>query len=194
MIEKPPYEITADILSLVERIGEAIGRAEAAGVSRDARLRRANRIRTIRGTLAIEGNTLSEEEISMILDGKPVAAPLRDTQEARNAIKAYDQYGRWNPASESDLLEALRVSGAGDQVSDQVSDQVAQLIAALRAGPKSAAELMGMMGLSHRPAFRKNYLHPAMSAGLVEMTRPESPTAKNQKYRLTVRGRAILRD
>ncbi len=74
MIEKPPFTITADILSLVERIGEAIGRAEAAGVSHDARVRRINRIRTIRGTLAIEGNTLSEEEISMILDGKPVAA------------------------------------------------------------------------------------------------------------------------
>ena len=40
--------------------------------------------------------------------------------------------------------------------------------------------------------FRKNYLHPAMSAGLVEMTHPESPTAKNQKYRLAVRGREVL--
>ena len=73
MIEKPPYAITADILFLVERIGAAIGRAEAAGVSRNVRLRRTNRIRTIRGSLAIEGNTLSEEEISSILDGKPVA-------------------------------------------------------------------------------------------------------------------------
>ncbi len=164
MIEKPPYAITTNILSLVERIGEAIGRAEAAGVSRDARLRRNNRIRTIRGSLAIEGNTLSEEEIAAILDGKPVAAPPRDIQ------------------------EALRVSG----VSDQVSDQVAQLVAALGTEAKSAAELMEIMGLSHRPTFRKNYLRPSMSAGLVEMTRPESPTAKNQKYRLTIRGRGML--
>lgn len=161
MIEKSPFTITADILSLVERIGEVIGRAEAAGVSHDARVRRINRIRAIRGTLAIEGNTLSEEEISMILDGKPVAAPLKDIQ------------------------GACQVFG----VSDQVSDQVGQLVAALRAGSKSAAELMGIMGLSHRPTFRKNYLRPAMSAGLVEMTHHESPTAKNQKYRLTVRGR-----
>ena len=87
MIAKPSYKITPDILFLVERIGEAIGRAEAAGVSRNVRLRRTNRIRTIRGSLAIEGNILSEEEISSILDGKPVAAPLRDIQEARNAIK-----------------------------------------------------------------------------------------------------------
>ena len=113
MIEKPPYAITADILFLVERIGAAIGRAEAAGVSRDVRLRRTNRIRTIRGSLAIEGNTLSEEEISSILDGKPVAAPLRDIQEARNAIKAYDQYRQWDPASEVDLLQAHQILMAG---------------------------------------------------------------------------------
>ena len=113
MIEKPPYAITADILFLVERIGAAIGRAEAAGVSRDVRLRRTNRIRTIRGSLAIEGNTLSEEEISSILDGKPVAAPLRDIQEARNAIKAYDQYRQWDPASEADLLQAHQILMTG---------------------------------------------------------------------------------
>ena len=85
------------------------------------------------------------------------------------------------------LLEALRI----DQGDDQASDQVARLLAALRKGPKTAAELMAEMGLSHRPTFRNNYIRPAMSAGLVEMTRPESPTAKNQKYRLTARGRGI---
>ena len=74
-------------------------------------------------------------------------------------------------------------------MSDQVSDQVAQLLRALRSGPKTAAELMAAMGLSHRPTFRKNYIRPALAAGLVEMTRPESPTVKNQKYRLTTRGR-----
>lgn len=89
---KPPYSIKADMLFRVEQIGEAIGRAEAAGVSQNLRLRRINLIRTIRGSLGIEGNTLSEEQISTILDGKPVAAPLRDIQEVRNAIKAYDQY------------------------------------------------------------------------------------------------------
>ncbi len=50
------------------------------------------------------------------------------------------------------------------------------------------------MGLSHRPTFRKNYLRSAMSAGLVEMTRPKSPTAKNQKYRLSVRGREMVEE
>ena len=72
---------------------------------------------------------------------------------------------------------------------DQAGDQVARLIAALQGGPKTTAELMAELGLSHRPTFRNNYIRPAITAGVVEMTRPESPTAKNQKYRLTVRGR-----
>ena len=60
MNEAPPYRITPEILSLVERIGEAIGRAEASGVAQDLRLWRVNRIRAIQGSLAIEGNTLTE--------------------------------------------------------------------------------------------------------------------------------------
>ncbi len=85
------------------------------------------------------------------------------------------------------ILEAIRIPQTGDQV----SDQVARLLAALRKGPKTAAELMAKMDLSHRPTFRKNYIHPAVAAGLVDMTHPESPTAKNQKYRLTARGREV---
>ena len=327
---RPPYTITPDMLSRVEQIGEAIGRAEAAGVAQDLRLRRINRIRTIQGSLAIEGNVLSEEQIATILDGKPVIAPLRDVQEARNAIEAYEQFEQWDPASETDLLrahgilmaalldapgryrrggvavmgqgrvhhvgppaarvprlmagllawlgstdehplvassvfhydfefihpfedgngrlgrlwqtliltrwkplfahipveslvrarqgeyyqairqssdegestpfvafmldtilDALRSPAVTDQVGDQVTDQVARLLAALQDGPKSTAELMAKLGLSHRPTFRNNYIRPAISAGLVEMTRPESPSARNQKYRITARGRGV---
>ena len=113
MSQGPPYRITPEMLSRVVQIGEAIGRAEAAGVSQDLHLRRINRIRTIQGSLAIEGNILSEEQISTILDGRPVVAPLRDIQEARNAIKAYDRYEQWNAASEADLLTAHEVLMAG---------------------------------------------------------------------------------
>lgn len=73
------------------------------------------------------------------------------------------------------ILDALRVPTLSDRAGDQVSDQVTWLLTALRKGPKTAARLMADMGLSHRPSFRKNYLRPAMSAGLVEMIHPESP-------------------
>ncbi len=80
-----------------------------------------------------------------------------------------------------------------DQVDDQVGDQVKRLIAALVDGPKSAAEVMAELGLSHRPTFRKNYLHPAINANLIEMTHPDSPNAKNQKYILTSKGLSIAK-
>ena len=108
-VRRPPYGITPAILGRVEEIGEAIGRAEAAAVGQDLRLRRINRVRTIRGSLAIEGNRLSEDQIATILDGKPVVGPLRDIQEARNAIEVYDRYQEWDPANEAHLLRAHEI-------------------------------------------------------------------------------------
>ena len=61
MTAGPPHAVTPSMLSRVEQIGEAIGRAEAVGVAQDLRRRRTNRIRTIRGSLAIEGNARGEE-------------------------------------------------------------------------------------------------------------------------------------
>lgn len=55
-------------------------------------LRRINRIRTVQGSLAIEGNALSEEQITAILDGKRVIAPPKDVQEARNALAVYEHF------------------------------------------------------------------------------------------------------
>ena len=93
--------------------GEAIGRAEEAALSSEPHLRPINRIRTIHSTLQSRAIPLSEEQVSTILDGKPVVAPLREIQEARNAIKAYEQYPQWDPASETDLLNAHEVLMVG---------------------------------------------------------------------------------
>jgi hypothetical protein len=43
---------------------------------------------------------------------------------------------------------------------------------------------MKKLGLTHRPTFRKNYLQPAMDAGLIERTLPDKPNSSLQKYRL----------
>ena len=325
MTGNPPYTITSNILALAERNGEAIGRAEEAAVSTDLRLRRINRIRTIHGSLAIEGNTLSEEQVSTILDGKPVVAPLREIQEARNAIKAYEQYPQWEPASETDLLSAhevlmaglvdapghyrrggVAVTGAGEvhhigppadrvphlmldllawlgstsehpliassvfhyefefihpfedgngrmgrlwqtliltrwkplfadvpvesliharqgeyydairensargestpfiaymlnailaailtpQESPQVTPQVGRLLSVLD-GEMSRQDILHALGLSDRKSLRQRYLLPALQRGYVEMTRPDTPNARNQRYRLTSRGRRM---
>lgn len=102
---KPPFSVSAKIISQVAAIAESIGRLSAAeGIP--VRLRRINRIRTIRGSLAIEGNTLSEAQITAILDGKPVIAPPREVQEVRNALHAYEQLLHWKPTKERHLLAA----------------------------------------------------------------------------------------
>ena len=80
---KPPYTLTDRIVSLVEQIGEALGRFSWSG-EQALRLRRANRVRSIHGSVAIEGNTLTEEQITAILDGKRVIAPPREILEVQN--------------------------------------------------------------------------------------------------------------
>lgn len=77
------------------------------------------------------------------------------------------------------ILKVLRIPVPDDQATGKEADQVARLSAALRGSPKATTALMTDLGLSHRPTFRKNYLHSARSAGLVEMTRLGSPSAKN---------------
>ncbi len=108
MSYQPPYTITPVIVSLIAEIGEALGRLSMVH-GNTLRLCRVNRIRTLRGSLAIEGNTLSEEQITAILDGKPVIAPPREIQEVRNAITAYERMDRWQPHLERDLLQAHRL-------------------------------------------------------------------------------------
>lgn len=104
---QPPYTLTGAIVGLVADIGELLGRFEALREREDPlRLRRVNRIRTIAGSLAIEGNTLSEAQITAILDGKAVIAPPREILEARNALAVYETLPRWNPQAEADLLAA----------------------------------------------------------------------------------------
>ena len=99
------------IVSRVAAISETIGRLSVlTDPARALRLRRANRIRTVHGSLAIEGNALSEAQVAAVLEGKRVIAPPREAQEVKNALAAYDRLGGWNPHSEGDLLGALAAS------------------------------------------------------------------------------------
>lgn len=110
---EPPYTITPAIIQLISAISEQLGRLGVLEEEQSLKLRRINRIRTIQGSLAIEGNTLSEEQITAILDGKRVLAPPREVQEARNAIKAYEQFEAWQPSNEAHLTTAHQVLMAG---------------------------------------------------------------------------------
>ena len=114
MKHQPPYTITPEILNRVAAISEAIGRLTLLiDQARALRLRRINRIRTIQGSLAIEGNTLSEAQITALLEGKRVIAPPREVREVKNALAAYDRFDTWKPEMEKDLLEAHQILMSG---------------------------------------------------------------------------------
>ncbi|PUA30223.1 MAG: cell filamentation protein Fic [Cellvibrio sp. 79] len=322
---QPPHSLTPTMLRLVSTISEAVGRLSVLEDEKNLRLRRANRIRTIQGSLAIEGNTLSEEQITAILEGKRVIAPPKEIQEVRNAIKAYEKFETWKPSSEKDLLKAHEILMAGliddagsyrkgnvgvmngdqvvhmappanrvknlmgdlfgwlantdatpliassvfhyefefihpfsdgngrmgrlwqtliltqwnplfanlpvesmvhehqseyyqainlstkktdsapfiefmlqmilniletsnslatPQVAPQVTPQVSELLIALK-GEMSRDDLQAALGLQDRKSFSERYLKPALNAGLIEMTIPEKPNSRLQKYRLT---------
>lgn len=106
----PPYRITPKIINLVSKISEAIGCYYG---QENLRLHRINRIKTIQGSLAIEGNTLNTDQITAILEGKPVIAPINEVQEIRNAITAYQLLDELNPAEVDNLLKAHLIMEAG---------------------------------------------------------------------------------
>lgn len=103
----PPFKITTRAINLIAEISAMVERFAIRMEQDDALLlRKINRIKTIQGSLAIEGNTLTESQITDIIDGKHVVAPLREIQEVRNAIKTYNLYPKLDPYSVKDLLLA----------------------------------------------------------------------------------------
>ncbi|WP_176138230.1 Fic family protein [Elizabethkingia meningoseptica] len=107
---KPPYTITDKILTLVASISEKIGEINASHLYKPAtELRKKNRIKTIQSSLEIEGNTLTEEQITALLENKRVIAPQKDILEVQNAIKVYEQLNQYNPYQLKDLIKAHAV-------------------------------------------------------------------------------------
>ena len=111
---KPPFSVSAKAINLIAKISSQLERYAIRMEQEDTlRLRRANRIKTIHSSLAIEGNTLSEGEVQAVLEGKKVIAPLKEIQEVKNAIKTYELYPNLNPFSIQDILLAHGTMMAG---------------------------------------------------------------------------------
>ncbi len=107
---KPPYKITALILEKVASISEKIGEVRTAYLSQSpAELRKRNRVKTIQSSLEIEGNTLTVEQITAILDNKRVLAPEKDILEVKNAIETYQQIESYTPYSLTSLCKAHKL-------------------------------------------------------------------------------------
>jgi len=107
---KPPYDVTTDILKYITSIAEKLGEVKANYLDKPSpQLRKHNKIKTIHSSLSIEGNTLSEVQITAILDNKRVIGPQKDINEVLNANNVYEFITRFNPHSPKSFLEAHKI-------------------------------------------------------------------------------------
>jgi Fic family protein len=107
---RPPVEITPRILQLVATVSEQLGAINSAHLNKPrAELRKRNRIRTIQSSLEIEGNTLTEKQITALLNNERVIAPPKDILEVQNAISIYDQLAELDCYSEKSFCFAHEI-------------------------------------------------------------------------------------
>jgi len=107
---KPPYEITSEILKHITSISEKIGEVNAKYlIKTNPTLRKQNQIKTIHSSLSIEGNTLTEEQITAILENKRVVGPEKDILEVLNALEVYKNINKLKPYNEKDFLKAHKL-------------------------------------------------------------------------------------
>lgn len=106
----PSFKITNKILALLQSIAHELGVMSGAKIALPPiKLRKNNQIKTIQSSLAIEGNTLSIDQVTDILDGKRVLAPQKDIIEVKNAIRLYDNLNQFDPLSIDSLLKAHQI-------------------------------------------------------------------------------------
>lgn len=103
----PPFQITAESLNLCAEIGRLLGQFEGLKVPvPQPQLRRQNRIKTIFSSLAIEGNRLTEAQVTDLINNKRVAGPVKDINEVKNAIRAYEELHSYRTDRLDSLLKA----------------------------------------------------------------------------------------
>ncbi|WEJ73699.1 Fic family protein [Pseudomonas sp. PSE14] len=96
-------------------------------------------------------------------------------------------------AGEADSRSDLVSDPVSDPVDGEIEPSVRRLLSLFQPGDVlKIGDMMGRLSLSHRTSFRNNYLNPALTAGWLEMTQPDSPRSPTQGYRLTARGRRLL--
>lgn len=108
------YEGTPKIINLSTEIGRLLGIVDATHLRKpQTELRKKNKVKTIRASLAIEGNTMSEDQITAIIDNKRVIGPPKDIKEVENAIQVYDNLSNYDAFSKESYLEAHRLLMSG---------------------------------------------------------------------------------
>ena len=117
----------------------------------------------------------------------PVESVIRERQmEYYEAISSSTNAGNSNIFIEfmlTAVLDSVRTAAANTRVHiNHMNTRVHELMAVLEPYPLTSVELMERLKLKSRDAFRNNYLNPAIEAGLISLTEPDSPRNRNQRY------------
>ncbi len=106
----PPFRLTPLVFSTISRIDQALGRLQGLSVDQpQPLLRKRNRVRSVQASAAIEGNALTVDQVTAVLDGRRVLAPAKDLREIVNVNAAYERLEKWAPSSRKSLLAAHAV-------------------------------------------------------------------------------------
>ena len=130
----------------------------------------------------------------------PVLAKLfRCAKLAENAGYGFDKMLKWEKPTHTKVRFGNSVDTAlvvfpfseNIQRTPQVTPQVQELIKILDK-EMNRQEIQEKLNLSDRENFRLNYLKPALESALIEMTLPDKPNSRYQKYRLTAKGKKAV--
>ena len=139
-----------------------------------------------------EGRSTGVPKILRAMRENGSPAPIFESDEDRTwflvRLPVHERV-RPEPTEQDTEHDTGQVTG---QDTGQDTGQVEQLVVALTR-EMSRAELQEALNLTHRDYFTAAYLRPALEAGLIEMTLPEKPTSRNQRYRRTAAGEALAR-
>lgn len=147
---RPPYTITSTILAQVSEISELISdikHSEAKKIT--PKLRKKNLVRSITGSLQIEGNSFTEEKVTAVLDGKRVLGTVKEVEEVKGAIKAYENLEKYDHTKLTDLLQSHKLmmdtllNNAGSFRSGNVGVYGKDGVSHVAPPPYRVAELMG---------------------------------------------------
>jgi Fic family protein len=147
---QPPYTITSKILKLTSEISELISDIKYIDKKYSTlKLRKKNRVRSITGTLQIEGNNFDEDKVTSVINGKTVLGTNREIEEVKGAVLAYDYFNKYDYKNEKDLLYAHKLlmgnllNNAGNYRQINVGVGGANGVTHVAPPPKMVPQLMG---------------------------------------------------
>ena len=125
----------------------------------------------------------------MVLYGKRYGGADPKLIEGDNfrTIVSIPEFGE-NPANP---VRVVRRDPRSDVGAEQVTEEVARLLGVM-SGEMKRIDIQRRLGLKHENHFREAYLLPSLRMGLIQMTIPDKPNSRLQKYRLTARGQQWL--